>query len=170
MMVLTGGWGLCEHFAGIHDSVLLMKPIFQMDILRHREVIGDLMQSLSSLRLGSRVHLGRVWVSDGRRKEQMTGWREQQDWKRRWESEKAPPRQPQRWWGGLVGQQQLMQRPWGRAQAGAGTNSSDMTRRLDLVPIFQKTNGQMLLRVPDALNLFFFFLIPIKGKALHYYK
>ena len=87
----------------------------------------------------------------------MTGWREQQDWKRRWESEKAPPRQPQRWWGGLVGQQQLMQRPWGRAQAGAGTNSSDMTRRLDLVPIFQKTNGQMLLRVPDALNLFFFF-------------
>lgn len=159
MMVLTGGWGLCEHFAGIHDSVLLMKPIFQMDILRHREVIGDLMQSLSSLRLGSRVHLGRVWVSDGRRKEQMTGWREQQDWKRRWESEKAPPRQPQRWWGGLVGQQQLMQRPWGRAQAGAGTNSSDMTRRLDLVPIFQKTNGQMLLRVPDALNLFFFFFL-----------
>ena len=157
MMVFTGGWGLCEHFAGIHDSVLLMKPIFQMDILRHREVIGDLMQSLSSLRLGSRVHLGRVWVSDGRRKEQMTGWREQQDWKRRWESEKAPPRQPQRWWGGLVGQRQLMQRPWGRrAQAGAGTNSSDMTRRLDLVPIFQKTNGQMLLRVPDALNLFFF--------------
>lgn len=57
---------------------------------------------------------------------------------------------------GLVGQWQHTQRPWGQAEAGAGTNSSDLTRRLDLVLIFQKTNGQMLQRVPDALNLFFF--------------
>lgn len=99
----------------------------------------------------------------------MAGWRGQQSWKRRWESEKDSPTWPQRWWGGLVGQRQHAQRPWGQAEAGAGTNSSDLTRRLDLVLIFQKTNGQMLLRVPDALNLFFF-LIPIKGKALHYYK
>lgn len=51
---------------------------------------------------------------------------------------------------------------------GASTNSLEMTGCLDLVQVFQKTNRQMPLRVSDALNLFFF-LIPIKGKALHYY-
>lgn len=90
-----------------------------------------------------------------------------------WESEKASqrgliPEQQERWRRRHSSRPQHAQRPWGRdTECWASTNSSEMTRHLDLMQIFQKTNRQMPLRVSDALNLFS--LIPIKGKALHYY-
>lgn len=77
----------------------------------------------------------------------------------------ANPEQQGRWRRGHSSQPQQAQRPWGRDKrpwggtwgARASTNSSEMTRHLDLVQIFQKPNQQMSLRVSDALNLFFFF-------------
>lgn len=71
----------------------------------------------------------------------------------------------------FVGQWQHTQRPWGQAEAGAGTNSSDLTRKSGFSADLSKnkwTNASEGSRCTKSF-FFFFFLIPIKGKALHYY-
>lgn len=68
------------------------------------------------------------------------------------------PEQQERWRRGHSSRPQHARRPWGRdTECWASTNSSEMTRHLDLMQIFQKTNRQMPLRVSDALNLFFYY-------------
>ena len=65
--------------------------------------------------------------------------------------------QPQRWQGGLSGQQQHAQRPWGQAETWAGTNSSETTGCLDLVQVFQKKQMDKCPRGFQMHLIFFFF-------------